>query len=87
VRKKLDGWNEKFMSQAGKETLIKTVVQAIPKYSMSMFQLPKKLCSNLNSMMSRFWWGKSVDTKSVAWMSESRLGAPKKEGGMGFRGL
>jgi len=30
VRKKLDGWKEKFISQASKEIFIKAVVQAIP---------------------------------------------------------
>jgi hypothetical protein len=87
VRKKVDGWKEKFMSQAGKEILIKAVVQAIPMYSMSIFQLPKKLCSNLNSIMCRFWWGRSEGAKGLAWMSWRRLGAPKEKGGMGFRDL
>jgi len=60
VRKKMDGWKEKFLSQAGKEILIKAVVQAIPTYSMSVFQLPKKLCNSLNSLVSRFWWGQNT---------------------------
>jgi hypothetical protein len=48
VKNKLDGWKERFLSQAGKEILLKVVVQAIPTYSMSVFKLPKKLCGNLN---------------------------------------
>jgi hypothetical protein len=33
----MDGLKDKFLSQAGKEILIKEVVQAIPTYSMSVF--------------------------------------------------
>jgi hypothetical protein len=87
VRKKVDGWKEKFLSQAGKEILIKTVIQEIPTYCMSVFQLPKKLCSILNSIMSRFWWGRSACGKGMAWMSWGRMGASKRKGGMGFRDL
>jgi hypothetical protein len=87
VCRKLDGWKEKFLSQAGHEILIKAVVQAIPAYSMSIFQLPKKLCSTLNSMTRRFWWGHKDDNKGVSWISWERLGQSKFHGGMGFRDL
>jgi hypothetical protein len=87
VRKRLDGWKEKFLSQAGREILIKAVVQAIPTYSMSVFRLPKKLCSSLNSMITRFWWGHSDEAKHISWMSWGRLGKSKLHGGMGFRDL
>jgi len=87
VRKKLDGWKEKFLSKAGKEILIKVVVQAIPTYTISVFQLPKTLCNSINLMTSQFWWGENSKRKRVSWMSWKRMGVSKFHGGMGFRNL
>jgi hypothetical protein len=54
IWERINGWKDKFLSQAGKEVLLKDV-QAIPTYTMSVFQLPKVLCKEINSMMARFW--------------------------------
>jgi hypothetical protein len=51
----MQGWQENFLSQARKEVLLKAVIQAIPTYTMSVFQLPKTLCKDINSLMSKFW--------------------------------
>jgi len=40
VWKKLKGWKEKLLSRAGKEVLIKAVIQAIPMYAMQCFEIP-----------------------------------------------
>jgi hypothetical protein len=53
VRTKFSGWKEKFMSQAGKEILIKAIIQVIPIYNISVFQLHKTLCKESNSMISK----------------------------------
>ncbi|XP_048232195.1 uncharacterized protein LOC125370487 [Ricinus communis] len=43
----LIGWKEKALSKAGKEILLKTVVQAIPTYIMSCFLFPTGVCKEI----------------------------------------
>jgi hypothetical protein len=55
VKQKVHDWKNKFLFQAGKEVLLKVVIQAIPTYCMSVFLLPKELCREINSLMQKFW--------------------------------
>ena len=53
---KIQGWKEKLLSQAGKEILIKAVIQAMPTFTMNCFKLPKVLCKNIEALIRKFWW-------------------------------
>ena len=57
VTKRVLGWKEKFISNASHEILIKSIVQSILTYSMSLFRLPKAMCDAINSTLARYWWG------------------------------
>lgn len=48
------------MSQVGREVLIKLVVEAIPIYTMSCFQLSLGLCFEIECLVKKFWWGQRV---------------------------
>jgi len=48
---RLHKWKVKFLSQAGKEILLKDVIQAVPTSSMSIFQLPIGFCKEINGLM------------------------------------
>ena len=87
VWKKIREWKGKLLSRAGKEVLIKVVAQSIPTYTMGGFQLPVKLCDELNAICARFWWGQCGDEKKIHWKSWESLIQSKKEGGMGFRDI
>ena len=87
IANKVMGWKEKFLSKAGRETLIKTVAQAIPTYSMGIFKLPKSICDSINSVLSKYWWGQTKNEKKVHWINWGKLCSPKNRGGMGFRDL
>ena len=54
---KLQGWKEKLLSRAGREVLLKAVIQAIPAYFMSCFKLPNTLCQEIAILIRKFWWG------------------------------
>lgn len=83
----MNGWKEKFISHAGKEILHKSVLQAIPTYTMSVFQLSKGLCHDINSLMAKFWWGHKENVNKIAWISRKKIGKIKCKGGLGFREL
>ena len=87
VWKKLQGWKGMMLSRAGKEVLIKAVAQSIPTYTIGVFQLPKKLCEELNSMCAKFWWGQVGNERKIHWRSWNKLTVAKKKGRMGFRDL
>ena len=87
ITKRVLGWKEKFISKAGREILIKTVAQAIPTYSISLFKLPKSICDNINSLVARYWWGQNREERKIHWINWGKLCTPKKKGGMGFRDL
>ena len=85
IWRKIQGWKEKLLSQAGKEVLIKLVIQAIPTYSMSCFKLPKCLIKEIKIMIQKFWWGYSGDGKKVHWVKWERLCQGKDFGGLDFK--
>ena len=87
ITKCVMGWKEKFISKAGREILIKTVAQAIPTYSMSLFKLPRSLCDNINSLMAKYWCGQHQDERKIHWINWKKICTQKKNGGMGFRDL
>lgn len=76
---KTKGWREKFLSQAGKEILIKSVLQAIPTYAMSILKFPKSLCKNMSSHLAKFWW---ASTNKEKW---SNMTVSKEYGDLGFK--
>lgn len=44
------------LSRGGKEILLKTVVQAMPTFAISVFLLPLALVTELERLMNKFWW-------------------------------
>lgn len=58
ILKLINSWSNRSLSRASMEVLIKSMLQAIPGYMMSVFLLPSTLCDEIEKMLNSFWWGK-----------------------------
>jgi hypothetical protein len=85
VWRRIQGWKERLLSKAGKKILIKAVAQAIPTYAMSCFDLTKKLCDEISSMINRYWWSQQDGKDKCHWIGWKRMTRAKISGGLGFR--
>lgn len=85
VLARMEGWNGSLLNQAGKEVLIKSVVQAIPSYVMSILALPKTFCADLSATVARFWWARNGRNRGIHWKNINILCSPKDVGGLGFK--
>nr|ABN07946.1 RNA-directed DNA polymerase, putative [Medicago truncatula] len=57
IWKKRNSWSNKCFSKAGREVLIKPVLQFIPSYFMCLFTFPWSLCDEIEKKnMNSFWW-------------------------------
>ncbi|XP_024642261.2 uncharacterized protein [Medicago truncatula] len=88
VWQKISSWSSKCLSKAGREVMIKSVLQSIPSYIMSIFRLPNQLLDEIEKMMNTFWWGHGgSNNKGLNWLSWEKLSVHKNDGGMGFKDL
>ena len=73
ARKRMNDWTEKYSSSGAKETLIKSVAQAIPTFAMSVFKFSATLCEELMHMTRDFWWEDDKDRRHIHWSSWEKL--------------
>ncbi|KAK2417369.1 hypothetical protein QL285_039676 [Trifolium repens] len=84
IWKRINSWRGRALSKAGKEVMIKSVLQAIPSYVMSVYILPDTTIKEIERMMNSFWWGGGAENRGIKWLTWDRMAIPKALGGMGF---
>jgi hypothetical protein len=88
IWKKINSWSSKCLSQASREVLERSVLQAITSYIMSMFLVSITVSYDIENILSLFWWGHNrAQSKGIHRISWERFCVHKKYGGMGFKNL
>lgn len=87
IKQKALSWSSRFFSVAGKLTLLKSVLSAMPSYAMSCFKLPMSLCKRTQSALTRFLWDSCSGKRKMSWIAWEKLTKTKKDRGLGFRDI
>jgi hypothetical protein len=75
--KRMTVWKEKELFAVGKEILIKSVVQALPNYIMSVFKLTDGLCEDLMKVIRGYWCDFEKGRRRVQWVPWKTMVLPK----------
>ena len=84
IQNRLASWKAKILSRAGRLTLIKSVLNTLPVYLMSMFKMSKSIALKIVKLQRRFFWsgsnGEKMGGPMIKW---SDIELPKEMGGLG----
>ena len=75
------------LCQVGNVILIKSTLQNLPTYALSLFSIPSKVDSHLERIQRNFMWPGPDDSKIYPLVAWDSIYKPKKHGGLGIRKL
>ncbi|KAJ4754791.1 RNA-directed DNA polymerase (reverse transcriptase)-related family protein [Rhynchospora pubera] len=87
LKLKLTGWKTKMLSHAGRLVLLKSVLMSLPVYYMSVEVLPKCIIKQMESLIAKFFWGKTDQMRYLSFVAWKKICQPFERGGLGVRQL
>ncbi|XP_016207262.1 uncharacterized protein LOC107647723 [Arachis ipaensis] len=83
VEEKLSLWKAKVLNKAGKLVLIKSVLNSLLVYYLSLYKMTKAVAEKLISLQRRFLWSREDGRPGMALVKWEVVHAPKRLGGLG----
>jgi hypothetical protein len=87
VSAKLAQWKANQLSFAGRVTLAKSVIEAIPIYPMMSMLLPKSCLDEIQKLQRGFIWGDNENGRKYHDVGWNNVSQSKENGGLGIRRL
>ena len=84
IRKRIEGWQTKYLSMAGWATLIKASITSIPTYAMQTMLLPQKICPHIDKLSYNFLWGDTDHHRGCYMVNWATVTLPKEVRGLGI---
>jgi hypothetical protein len=81
-QQKLSCWKAKYLSYWGRLVLLNSVLNSLPMFMMSFFEVPKGVLKNLDHFRSRFFWQGFAIKHKYRLAKSDILCRPKDQGGL-----
>ncbi|XP_043809034.1 uncharacterized protein LOC110606238 [Manihot esculenta] len=85
MRSRLAGWKAGALSRAGRITLVQSVLNSIPIYTMQSIKLPVSICKEMERLCRNFIWHGNSGDSAVYLINWQTLQYPKQNGGLGIQ--
>jgi mannosylglycoprotein endo-beta-mannosidase len=87
IKLKLSAWKASLLSIAGRVQLVKSVIQSMLTYSISIYSLLVSLLKDLEKCIRNFIWSGDLDKRKLVTVSWKKLCRPLSQGGLNIRSL
>ncbi|KAF7814603.1 reverse transcriptase [Senna tora] len=84
VLDKVENWKAKYLSKAGKVTLIKSVCEPLISYFMQCSVFPNKICNSIEKILRDFFWASGSQERKLHFVSWGSIYKDKRDGGLGI---
>lgn len=81
INNRIAGWKGKLLSRAGRVTLAKSVIAAVPSYTMQNLWFSEGVCDKIDASVRDFIWGR----KNCHWVNWNSMTKHRNRGGLGIR--
>lgn len=86
ISSKIFNWKNRFLSHAGKITLVNSVLSSMSIYLLSCIHAPKGVINKINQALASFFWSVHGGDRTH-WCSWNKICLPTSEGGLGVKSL
>eukprot|EP00253_Pinus_taeda_P025127 PITA_25127 len=87
IEQRISHWSFKWLSRAGRLTLINSILQAIPVFWATLTWIPKGVLQKIKQICSRFMWSGAKEDSVLPWVAWDKIARPKEWGGWGIKHL
>lgn len=84
-KQRLASWKRRFLSFAGRVTLIKSVLSNLPIYYLSLFKMSAGVAKEFVSIQSNFLWGGDGSRRKIHLVKWKVISKSKQQGGLGVK--